>query len=389
MRSRGWRYLVLFVLLASGAAAAWSSWKASRQIVQFDRSQRDLSHRVDDLIVALDAATAAQQARVTASPGPEPDLASKLLEQLHSETERLRPHVRSVDGGRALQSVAASVSALREIDGRAEEHLRLGQDLMAADLLSSDGRAADQAIGMGLRQVRASENDAYAAARADAIDAVWTVVGAAAALWILGLIVLTPRSVDIHKETVPVESGHTLLLAPIETPQDFARASDLDLQDAADVCTALGRLSNAEDLPRLLQRAASVMEASGIVVWMAAGEELFAAAAFGYTPQVMQKFGPINRAAVNATAAAWRSGVLQTVSGGGTERSALAAPLLGPERCIGVLAVEVSPGREAHATTRAVTTLVAAQLAASLEGWPAASAAAPLQAPPLDRAAEA
>jgi hypothetical protein len=81
--------------------------------------------------------------------------------------------------------------------------------------------------------------------------------------------------------------------------------------------------------------------------------------------------------------------VLQTVSGGGTERSALAAPLLGPERCIGVLAVEVNPGREAHATTRAVTTLVAAQLAAALQGWPAASAAAPQQAPPLDRAAEA
>ena len=126
-----------------------------------------------------------------------------------------------------------------------------------------------------------------------------------------------------------------------------------------------------------------------MVVWMAAGEELFAAAAFGYPPHVMQKLGPINRAAVNATASAWRSGVLQLVSGGGTERSALAAPLLGPDRCIGVLAVEVSAGREGHASTRAVTTLVAAQLAATLEGWPAASAAAPLQAPPLERAAEA
>jgi hypothetical protein len=389
MRTRAWRWLLVIVLLACGAGAAWSGWISSRQIAELDRRQRDLNDDVDGLMTTLDAATTAQLGRVSASPGHEPDLASTLIDQLHSDAERLQPHVRSLEAGRALQSMAASVSTLREINVRAEEHLRLGQDLMAADLLSSDGRAADEAIGMSLRQVRASENDAYAAARADAIDAVWTVAGGAAALWILGFIVLTPRSVDIRKETVPVESGHTLLLAPIETPQDFARASDLDLQDAADVCTAIGRLSNAEELPRLLQRAALVMEASGIVVWMAAGEELFAAAAFGYTPQVIQKLGPINRAAVNATAAAWRSSVLQTVSGGGTERSALAAPLLGPERCIGVLAVEVNPGREAHATTRAVTTLVAAQLAAALQGWPAASAAAPLQAPPLDRAAEA
>jgi hypothetical protein len=389
MRTRAWRWTLVVIVLACGAGAVRSIWNGSRQIAELERRQRDLNDDVDGLVATLDAATTAQQGRASASPGHQTSLAAKLLEQLHSDAERLRPHVRSIEGGRALQSVAASVSTLREIDGRAEEHLRLGQDLMAADLLSSGGRAADEAISMGLRQLRASENEAYAAARAEAIDAVWTVVGGVAALWVLGLALLTPRSiVTVTKEPVPLESG-PVLLAPIETPQDFMRDSDLDLQAAADVCTAIGRLTSAEDLPRLLQRAASVMEASGIVVWMAAGEELFAAAAFGYTPQVMQKLGPINRAAVNATAAAWRSGVLQTVSSGETERGALAAPLLGPERCIGVLAVEVGPGREAHATTRAVTTLVAAQLAAALQGWPAASAAAPLQAPPLDRAAEA
>jgi hypothetical protein len=51
--------------------------------------------------------------------------------------------------------------------------------------------------------------------------------------------------------------------------------------------------------------------------------------------------------------------------------------------------VEVRGGLEEDSTTRAVTTLLAAQLAAALAGWPAASAAAPLQAPPLDRAVEA
>ena len=55
MRSRTWRFLVLFLLLASGGVAAWSSWNAAQQIRQLDRSQRDLNGRVDQLLATLDA----------------------------------------------------------------------------------------------------------------------------------------------------------------------------------------------------------------------------------------------------------------------------------------------------------------------------------------------
>jgi hypothetical protein len=385
MRSRWWRYLVLFCLLAGGAGAAWPSWNASRQLLQLDHSQRDLSNRVDGLLLALDSATTAQQAAGSAT---DPGRTSTLLEQLHSETEALRPHLRSVEGGRALQSVASAVSTLRDVDSRAQEHLRLGQDLMAADLIFSEARPAEETAASGLRAIRVAENDEYAIARAEALDRVWTIAGSVAAAWVLGLILLTRQSQVVVKEESTSAAPTHVLLAPTEV-EPASPSSDLDLQSAADVCTAIGRLASAKDLPRLLQQVAEVMNASGVVVWMAAGEELFAAAAFGYPPQVMQKLGPINRVAVNATAAAWRTGALQTVSSEGAERGALAAPMLGPDRCIGVLAVEVSAGREGDAATRAVTTLVAAQLAAALAGWPAASAAAPIQAPPLDTAAEA
>jgi hypothetical protein len=281
--------------------------------------------------------------------------------------------------------VASAVSTLRDVDTRAQEHLRLGQDLMAADLIFSEARPAEETAASGLRAIRVAENDEYAIARAEALDRVWTIAGSVAAAWVLGLILLTrPSQVVVKEESTSAAPSHVLL-----APTEVSSSSDLDLQSAADVCTAIGRLASAKDLPRLLQQVAEVMNASGVVVWMAAGDELFAAAAFGYPPQVMQKLGPINRVAVNATAAAWRTSALQTVSSEGAERGALAAPMLGPDRCIGVLAVEVSAGREGDAATRAVTTLVAAQLAAALAGWPAASAAAPIQAPPLDTAAEA
>jgi hypothetical protein len=53
----------------------------------------------------------------------------------------------------------------------------------------------------------------------------------------------------------------------------------------------------------------------------------------------------------------------------------MVAPMLGTNRCVGVLAIEVPQGREADQTTRAIARFVAAQLAATLAPWPAASVA--------------
>jgi hypothetical protein len=389
MRSRAWRVVLVIVLLGGGAGAALVGWTISRQIAEVDRSQRELSHRVDRLLTTIDAVTTAQQVHVRASSEQGPAQVSTLLGQLRSETEALRPHVRTIDGDRALQAVAASVATLSDIEARAAEHVWLGQDLMAADLLASDGRSADVAVVSGLRTLRGAEDDAFAAARAGALDSLWTIAGAIAVLWVVGLILFMRQPTLVVREVSPAATqGHTLL-APTDAAQKLEPATSLDLQGAADVCTSIGQLRSAEDLSPLLRQAASVLGASGVVVWMAAGEELFAAAAFGYAPHVMRRLGPINRAALNATAAAWRTSTLQVVSGDQTERSALAAPMLGPDRCVGVLAVEVRVGQEGDPATRAVTALLAAQLAAALAGWPAASAAAPVNVPPLENAAEA
>lgn len=81
MRTRAWRFGLLFILLASGAGAAWSGWNTSRQIAELDRGQRELSDRVDGLLAGLDAVATAQ-ARVATSPGQEPIGAPRLIEQI-------------------------------------------------------------------------------------------------------------------------------------------------------------------------------------------------------------------------------------------------------------------------------------------------------------------
>ena len=60
MRTRAWRLALLFILLASGAGAAWSGWSTSRQFAELDHRQRELSDRIDRLLASLDEVTAAE-----------------------------------------------------------------------------------------------------------------------------------------------------------------------------------------------------------------------------------------------------------------------------------------------------------------------------------------
>jgi hypothetical protein len=156
---------------------------------------------------------------------------------------------------------------------------------------------------------------------------------------------------------------------------------------AAELCAAVARIADAGELPPLLTQAAHILGAPGVVVWMAAGEELIAAAAHGYDPNTLARVGRIHRASPNATAAAWRQGKMQIVESDEQSRGAVVAPVMGRDRCIGVLAVELPHGRETDAATHAVTRFLAAQLAATLAPWPAASMADHHM--PLDTAAEA
>jgi hypothetical protein len=163
--------------------------------------------------------------------------------------------------------------------------------------------------------------------------------------------------------------------APEPAPRT-ARGPGVNLREAAAVCTAISRVTDAGALPDVLARAAAVIDAAGIIVWLSAGEELFAVAGHGYSPAMLGRLGPIARNTDNATAAAWRRGELRTVAGDTTSPGAIVAPMFGPECCMGVLAAEVRHGRETDTATQAVTSLIASQLATIVTAWPPARAGA-------------
>ena len=80
---------------------------------------------------------------------------------------------------------------------------------------------------------------------------------------------------------------------------------------------SLSRVDDTVSLPPLLERAAALLDAAGIVLWIADpdGRELNPVLAQGYPQHLVNRLGTIPRNAENATAAAYRTGVLQTVYG--------------------------------------------------------------------------
>ena len=83
----------------------------------------------------------------------------------------------------------------------------------------------------------------------------------------------------------------------------------------AALCVDLARIQDTRTLPTLLGRAADILEASGIVLWIADpdGRELTPIVVHGYPPQLSSRFGTILRDAENVTALAFRTGLLQTM----------------------------------------------------------------------------
>ena len=130
-------------------------------------------------------------------------------------------------------------------------------------------------------------------------------------------------------------------------------------------------------LPALLGRAATVLDAPGIVLWIADpdGRELSPIVTYGYPQQIVLRLGTILRDAENATAAALRTSLLQTVDTDAVSNGAIAAPLVTPAGCVGIMAAEVRHHGERDPAKLATASIIAAQLA-TLVGPPSTRAQA-------------
>jgi hypothetical protein len=384
MRSRAARLTLSVLSWIVLAAAAAFLLQSERHINERRAALRAFDLRAHDAERVLSDVRAGQQAYVAAGQGVDfwmPQVNTLTVEAAQL-VDALRASATSTTARASLMQAAATVTEFGNVDRRAREYLKADLQLMAGDVVFTEGRETAAEASRHVEAARIAEHQALDAWEGGQRRLQGYAIAAAGAFAAL-LIALFALMSTLKSRTRPSEAALEIA-SPVE---DLPRTSVPALKIAAELCTEIGRVNDPADLAALLGRAAEVMDASGVVVWMGnkAGADLQPAVAHGYSPQVLARMPPVTRTADNAAAAAYRTGALQIVlARPGQSNGALVAPLLTPEGCVGALTAEIRGGGETADTTQAFAAIFAAQLASVL-----ASSALPAVAASENRIASA
>lgn len=396
--------LVALFVIATGASAYlfWMGESRARAEAQaartFDLQATAATRTVLDL-------RAAQQAYVAAGQGDQfwADKVTATLGAIKNSLGALRAEAFAPQSVSEIESALASIQDFEQMDRRARDYARANQRLLASDLIFAAGIETTGGAIAALDRAR----DAELRARDDAAQGIRRrqlyALGAAAAAALLAILLLTPRVSEPESRIVlqePVRAAHhndglelgaaldegwapprKVAPAPPAQPVPAVETPALDLAGVASLCSELARVVDMRSLPAMLERAAGVLDASGIVLWISDPDahELSPIITHGYSPQIVSRLGTLRRDAENATAAAFRTSLVQTVKTDAVSNGAIAAPLVTPAGCVGVMAAEVRHGGERDAAKLAAATIVAAQLA-TLVGPPSSRAHAKVEA---------
>ena len=391
-------------MLAVAVAAGYQVFLTERQMDDGREAERAFTTLAWKLAVSLSDLRGAQQAYVAAGQDRAywVDKVASHLEVITTSLGSLARLAAAPATVSALEQAAGVVDDLRRMDALAREHTAAGQDLMASDLIFTGGLELAQRSASHVELARATERQARDRLTRERRNAQVVALAAALGTGVIVALLLLPgprsaRETDAPaSDVVPSETAHAavapaptlpagrllldldldgdrLSLAESTTASLAERTSGAlaptapitpDLQLAADLCTDLGRLSNTGELPSLLERAAALLNASGIIVWVrdGTGSSLRPAVGHGYTSRTLSRIGVISCDGDNATAAAYRSVQMQVVTGDAGS-GAIVAPLISATSCVGVMSAELQQGWETSDAVQATASIVAAQLA--------------------------
>jgi hypothetical protein len=362
-------------------AAVFVFIQSERQVDAVRASEQAFDRHVRAAVSALGELRTSQSAYVAAGQGVAfwmPKVGTT-VESVRTALAALRDVSTTNDSRTALDDAAASVADFVTVDHRARDYIRAGQPLMAADVIYTEGvetaasasRQVEAAIDA---ERRSAETSLARLRRQEAVILGGAVLALAVAL--LALVPLPSAEPSVTDEPpIPaptsVEDGRPALGEAGSRPSTYGAARfGTALKAASELCTDLGRAGDVEEFRTLLGRAAEILDASGLVVWVGAagGLELEPVLSHGYSSQVLARMPKMPRSADNAAAAAFRSGQLQIVlARPGSSAGAIVAPLLSSEGCIGALSAEIRGGGETSDSVQALAAIVAAQLAGALQ----------------------
>jgi len=380
MQSRVTRTLLVVVAVAVGLAAAYFL-KTIETSIAAERAASDSVREQGQAVTGiLGEVRTAQTAYVARGQGEAfwMERVTKLLPTLNQQITSFRASLTSPVSQGDLEPATAAIENFQRLDARAQAYVKSGETLLASDLIFSDGL---DAVGTATKQIEQAVNDEVSGRQANLGELrkrELLIVGGGAGAMLLVLLVLgfTGTRDEMPEPVISIRDA-TPQPAPIASPPPAIppAAAVPNLTTIARLCSDLARVQQTSELPRLLERTAQAIDASGMIVWIAdaAGQELRPAMSFGYAQHVIAKMGNITREATNAAAAAYRTGEMRTVMGDDRSHGALIAPLVTADGCIGVLSAEMKGGSEKDECSQSLISIVAAQLATLVSPSPSAA----------------
>ncbi len=416
MTNRILRTILVVLALAAQAAAGFVLVRAERQKAAtrdaFDNLVRDTG-RAQGLVGELRSAEAGLVA-TNRDPADEVPKLAGLVQNVGDTLHKIDRTSLSAESSQDLAAATEAVAAFTKLSDHVRDLLASEQPLTASSVVFGEaaqhlGTASAALAGAATTEGQAVEREVTRLSLNEGFA-----LGGAAAWTLVVLLILLPRAVvevapDSAEDGVTTNlslslggpppsgpdgadsPGFDLDLAwrnrqvatasspepPHESEQqieeDVRRESGLrlnldaqvDLAEAARLCTDLARVKEAGELAGLLARAAELLDASGIVLWIVGpdGSTLRPAASHGYSDHALARMRALSGRSENAVSVAFRTGRLEVVRGGRDRSGAIVAPVVAPGGCVGAMAAEIRHGAEASPSVQAVATIVAAQLA--------------------------
>jgi len=380
MHRRVVRVTVILIMLMVITASALNFFQTQQQIDTQRESEYSFLAQSWVITGALSELMAAQQAYVATGQdiGYWVEKVTSGLININEDFIFLRSIASTTQATIALDKAAEIVEQLKDVDALTLEHISAEQTLMASDLIFTDGLELTKEAINYLLDARKAERTTYELRRQKSQEDQLFSLGLSLGTVLLVSFLLLPVKYRKHKQAtvqenalIPSENRIITTMSVAEKRQDLKPKIISDttqtsaLNDIAQLCTNLGRVSDAYTLREILSLSARLVNASSFIVWVsdAGGNRLRPAIAHGYSKESLEEIGAVSCNSKNAATEAFRSEELKIVLCDETSLGSLVAPLLTPSSCVGVISAEIRDGRETEESIQATMVILAAQLA--------------------------
>jgi hypothetical protein len=351
MHRRSRKALLLLAVLVISAGAIWRATVNEQRRGQERRAAQLLDGQAADLIFALGEFRAGLFALVA------PQQSAAFW------TDHLSAQLDVLDGElAALETPAAErfapLTEARATFDRVRGQVRLiislvasGEPSAASRRIFGTTREDIQRLMMQLSDARQSMARAASSREGGMAHEQSLIAGGLICIWLTALLVLvmagngqTPNPPQVSPADEPQSAG-TVGTTPAETasPQNAARDQQ-QIEGLAAFCDEAAHVRSATELQALLARAATVLSARVLVVWLrdAGATALVPALAHGYDVEQLARRGPLAIDAQTMTSTAFRTSTSSVSTSTAAQPRALAVPLITAEGTTGVLAAELA-----------------------------------------------